>query len=99
MKSALDFLALQGFNCELKDKQKKTVMKILCGGKSLVFQMVRLDRSCDLPTEKHCVAKRFKFKQKFQTCQESPLLHLDLYTKANYFLVLDMPIFLSISFW
>lgn len=78
LKSALDFLALQGFNRKLKDKQKEAVMQILRGGdllailptgfgKSLVFQMVRLDRPCDLPAEKHRWAKRFKFKQKCQT--------------------------------
>ena len=74
MKSALDFLALQSdqsfLNRELEDKQKEAVMQILCGGnlltilpksfgKSLVFHMVRLDRPCDLPVEKHCGAKRF----------------------------------------
>ena len=35
--------------------------------KSLVFQMVRCDRPCDLPAEKHCRIKHFKFKQKCQT--------------------------------
>ena len=99
MKRALDFLALQSFNRELEDKQKEAVMQILCGGnlltilpkglgKSLVFQMVRLDRPCDLPVEKHCWAKRFLKVQAEMSNLKSPPLHPDLYAKANYFLVL-----------
>ena len=100
MKSALDFLALQSFlNRELEDKQKEAVMQILCGGnlltilpkgfgKSLIFQMVRLDRPCDLPVEKQCGAKRFlKVQTQMSNLKSSPL-HPDLYAKANYFLVL-----------
>ena len=74
-------------------------MQILCGGnlltilpksfgKSLVFQMVRLDRPCDLPVEKHCRAKRFLKVQAEMSNLKSPQLHPDLYAKANYFLVL-----------
>ena len=57
-------------------------------GKSLVFQMVRLDRPCDLPVEKHCGAKRFLKVQAEMSNLKSPPLHPDLYAKANYFLVL-----------
>ena len=77
--------------------QKEAVMQILCGGnlltilpksfgKSLVFQMVRLDRV--LPVEKHCRAKRFLKVQAEMSNLKSPPLHPDLYAKANYFLVL-----------
>ena len=93
MKNALDFLTLQSFlNRELEDKQKEAVIQILCGGnlltilpkgfgKSLVFQMVRLDRPCDLPVEKHCGAKRFLKVQAEMSNLKSPQLHPDLYAK------------------
>ena len=111
MKSALDFLALQSdqsfLNRELEDKQKEAVMQVLCGGnlltilpksfgKSLVFHMVRLDRPCDLPVEKHCGAKRFLKVQAEMSNLKSPPLHPHLYAKANYFLVLVR--YIDISF-